>query len=67
MKLSILVPSVAERRNTFLPKCLDMLYGQIESLSTDQKKEVEILFLIDSKERMLGSKRNNLIDIAQGE
>lgn len=67
MKLSILVPSVAERRNTFLPKCLDMLYGQLESLSTEQKKDVEILFLIDSKERMLGSKRNNLIDIAQGE
>lgn len=67
MKLSILVPSVAERRNTFLPKCLDMLYGQLESLSIDQQKSVEILFLIDSKERMLGSKRNNLIDIAQGD
>lgn len=67
MKLSILVPSVAERRNTFLPKCLDMLYGQLESLPEEQRKEVEILFLIDSKERMLGSKRNNLIDLAQGE
>lgn len=67
MKLSILVPSVAERRNTFLPKCLDMLYGQLESLPKEQQKEVEVLFLIDSKERMLGSKRNNLIDIAQGE
>lgn len=67
MKLSILVPSVSERRNTFLPKCLDMLYSQLESLSNEQKKPVEILFLIDSKERMLGSKRNNLIDIAQGE
>lgn len=67
MKLSILVPSVAERRNTFLPKCLDMLYSQLESLPIEQQKTVEILFLIDSKERMLGSKRNNLIDIAQGE
>ncbi len=67
MKLSILVPSVAERRNTFLPKCLDMLYGQLESLPIEQQKSVEVLFLIDSKERMLGSKRNNLIDIAQGE
>jgi len=67
MKLSILVPSVAERRNTFLPKCLDMLYGQLESLPIEQQKEVEVLFLIDSKERMLGSKRNNLIDISQGE
>ncbi len=67
MKLSILVPSVAERRNTFLPKCLDMLYCQLESLPIEQQKSVEVLFLIDSKERMLGSKRNNLIDIAQGE
>lgn len=67
MKLSILVPSVAERRNTFLPKCLDMLYGQLESLLIEQQKSVEVLFLIDSKERMLGSKRNNLIDISQGE
>lgn len=67
MKLSILVPSVAERRNTFLPKCLDMLYGQLESLPKEQQKSVEVLFLIDNKERMLGSKRNNLIDIAQGE
>lgn len=67
MKLSILVPSVAERRNSFLPKCLDMLYGQLELLPKEQQKEVEILFLIDNKERMLGSKRNNLIDIAQGE
>ncbi|MES2240446.1 MAG: glycosyltransferase family 2 protein [Bacteroidota bacterium] len=67
MKLSILVPSVAERRNTFLPKCLDMLYGQLEKLFPEQKKQVEILVLIDNKERMLGSKRNNLIDIAQGE
>lgn len=67
MKLSILVPSVAERRNTFLPKCLDMLYGQLEQLPKEQQKEVEVLFLVDNKERMLGSKRNNLIDIAQGE
>lgn len=67
MKLSILVPSVAERRNTFLPKCLDMLYSQLESLPKEQQKEVEVLFLIDSKERMLGSKRNNLIDLSQGD
>ena len=67
MKLSILVPSVAERRNTFLPKCLDMLYGQLDSLLPEQRKQVEILVFIDNKERMLGSKRNNLIDIAQGE
>lgn len=67
MKLSILIPSVAERRGTFIPKSLDMLYGQLESLPKEIQKEVEILFLIDNKARMLGSKRNNLVDMAQGE
>lgn len=67
IKLSILVPSVAERRNTFLPKSLDMLYGQYEQLSADQQAQVEILYLIDNKKQMLGYKRNSLIDICQGE
>lgn len=67
MKLSILVPSVAERRNTFLPKSLDMLYGQLEKLPKHQQKEVEILYLIDNKTKMLGGKRNSLVDMASGE
>jgi glycosyltransferase involved in cell wall biosynthesis len=60
MKLSILVCSTQNRYNTFLPKILNELFSQ----STD---EVEILTLIDDKKRMLGTKRNNLLDIARGE
>ena len=67
MKLSILVPSVNSRRCTYLTKCLDSLYGQLESLPDYISDRVEILFLVDNKSRTLGEKRNNLIDIAKGE
>lgn len=67
MKLSILVPSVAERRNTFLPKSLDMLYGQLEGLPKYIQDDVEIIYLIDNKTIMLGDKRNLLVDMAKGE
>lgn len=67
MKLSILVPSVAERRNTFLPKSLDMLYGQLEALPLEDQKQVEIIYLIDNKTMMLGDKRNLMVDMAKGQ
>lgn len=67
MKLSILVPSVNSRRCIYLTKCLDSLYGQLESLPDYISDRVEILFLVDNKSRTLGEKRNNLIDIAKGE
>jgi len=66
IKLSILVPSVSERRNTFLPKSLEMLYGQLESLEADKQKEVEIIYLIDNKTIMLGDKRNLMVSLASG-
>lgn len=66
MKLSILVPSVSERRSTFLPKSLDMLYGQLEKLPEHLQKEVEIIYLIDNKTMMLGDKRNLMVDMAKG-
>lgn len=67
MKLSILIPSVAERRNTFLPKSLNMLYGQLEALPIEDQKQVEIIYLIDNKTMMLGDKRNLMVDMAKGE
>lgn len=67
IKLSILVPSVHTRRNTFLPKALDMLYDQYEELDESQKKQVEILFLVDNKTIMLGHKRNTMVDMASGD
>lgn len=67
MKLSILVPTTHTRRNTFLPKILDQLYSQYDKLSYPQQQEVEILVLQDNKTIMLGSKRNELIRLAQGD
>jgi GT2 family glycosyltransferase len=67
MKLSILVCSTHKRYKTFLPAILDHLFGQLEKLSESDRKEVEILTLIDNKTIMLGTKRNYLIDISKGE
>jgi len=65
--ISILIPSVYERRNTFLPKILGQLESQYERLSDEDKKKVEILTLIDNKKTMLGEKRNVMLFIAQGD
>lgn len=67
MKISVLVCSTHNRYNTFLPKMLDNLFGQLKALPIDKQKEVEILTLIDNKTIMLGTKRNNLIDISKGD
>jgi GT2 family glycosyltransferase len=67
MKLSVLVCSTHNRYKTFLPKILDQLFGQLKYLTIDDQKDVEILTLIDNKTIMLGTKRNNLIDISKGE
>jgi glycosyltransferase involved in cell wall biosynthesis len=67
IKLSILVCSTHTRRASFLPGALDMLYGQWERLLPGAQEQVEILFLVDNKQMMLGTKRNAMVDIAQGE
>lgn len=66
MKLSILVCSTHTRYNSFLQNILDQLFGQWNKLNDTEKKEVEILSLIDNKSIILGEKRNWLINIAQG-
>ena len=67
MKLSILIPTVHNRRNTFLPRILEQVYSQYDKLTEQEQKEVEILVLMDNKTIMLGDKRNLMIDQAQGE
>ena len=67
MKLSILIPSVSERRKRFIPISFEMLYSQLESLPDDMQKDIEIIYLIDNKTMMLGDKRNLMIDMAKGE
>lgn len=65
--LSVLVPSVSDRRNTFAPKIADELYGQQEALPKVDQQRVEILMLTDSKGTVLGDKRNQMVRIAQGD
>lgn len=62
MKLSILVCSVLNRRNTFLPQILEELNKQ-----TQDKTDVEVICIVDNKTRMLGIKRNDLVKVAQGD
>jgi glycosyltransferase involved in cell wall biosynthesis len=64
--LSILVCSTNTRYNTFLPKILDQLFGQYALLSAQDQERVEILVLTDNKQMMLGTKRNELVRMAQG-
>src|SRR3546814_15980164 len=61
--LSVLVPSVSDRRNTFAPKIANELYGQQESLLPADRQRVEILILTDNKSIVLGDKRNQMIRI----
>jgi len=67
IKLSILIPSVHTRRNTFLPKIQDVLYGQYDKLDAFQQSQIEIIVLSDNKRLMLGDKRNLMVEMAQGE
>lgn len=67
MKISILIPTVHNRRNTFLPRILDQVYSQYDKLTLEQQKEVEILVFMDNKTIMLGDKRNLMVEQAQGE
>lgn len=67
MKLSILVCSTQNRYNTFLPKILKQLFDQAKALPFQFFGEVEIITVIDNKCRMLGTKRNDLLNMAQGD
>ncbi|MDR2274360.1 MAG: glycosyltransferase [Sphingobacterium sp.] len=67
IKLSILIPSVHTRRNTFLPKIQDSLFEQYDNLDAFQQSQIEIIVLCDNKRIMLGDKRNIMVEMAQGE
>ncbi len=63
MKLSILVCGVHSRiANGKAIELLNELNYQVGS-----NEDVEILYLYDNKKRMLGTKRNDLVEIAAGE
>lgn len=67
MKLSILVCSTQNRYDNFLLKMLKQLFSQWENLPEELKQEVEIICITDNKQRMLGTKRNDLLNMANGE
>lgn len=67
IKLSILIPSVHTRRNTFLPKLQDEVYRQLDGLPDFERTQVEVLVLSDNKKLLLGEKRNIMVEMAQGE
>jgi glycosyltransferase involved in cell wall biosynthesis len=62
IKLSILVPTVPSRISYFYPKIMDQLLCQIEKYN-----DIELIALFDNKKRSIGKKRQEMIDISQGE
>ena len=67
--LSVLVPSVSTRRETFAQVVMDQLFGQHEKLSEADRKRVEILVLTDAGRNggmIVGEKRNAMVRMARG-
>jgi len=62
MKFSILVASIPERFATFLKPLVFKLIQQ-----TNGRPDVEFIVCIDNKKRMIGEKRNDLLQMANGE
>lgn len=67
MKLSILICSTHTRSETFLPAFMSGIFAQYDKLEPAEQEKVEILILVDNKKTMLGTKRNKMLEIAQGE
>lgn len=67
IRLSILICSTHTRSDTFLPVMMKRIFGLYEILPLEHQEEVEIIVLVDNKKIMLGAKRNEMVDLAQGE
>lgn len=65
--LSILVPSVHTRFNGHARYIQTSLYQQYDQMVPEDQARVEIIFLADNKKRTIGSKRNDMLAMAQGE
>ena len=61
IKLSILILSITERLDSYLKFLLDKLQIQIKN------QPIELVILLDNQKRTIGSKRNQLLENAQGE
>jgi glycosyltransferase involved in cell wall biosynthesis len=62
IKLSILVCTVPSRLTYFYPRIMTQLINQ-----TKHRNDVEVLALFDNKKRSIGSKRQAILDLVQGE
>ena len=62
IKLTILVPTVPSRINNFYPNMMNSLLKQING-----RQDIELIALFDNEQRTIGTKRQEMIDISQGE
>lgn len=63
VKLSILVPSIEERRGNFLKR----ITSELDRQTLPYRGQVEVLTLVDNRELSVGEKRNRLLEMATGE
>jgi len=61
--LSILIPTLPSRISTYA-RLINKIYGQIQRFNLQD--EVQILSLMDTKDIILGKKRNKLVEMALG-
>jgi hypothetical protein len=66
MKLSILIPTVIERADRFA-ELYPELSAQAHINNVYNENKVEVLFIRDNKEISIGKKRQQLLEMAQGE
>lgn len=62
IKLSILVPTIPSRINNFYLRLMNNLLNQIKSYN-----DIELISFFDNKKRSIGSKRDEMLKLAQGE
>lgn len=62
IKLSILVPTVPSRIKYFYPRIMKQLITQ-----TRNRNDVELIAFFDNKKRTIGKKRQEMLQLAQGE
>ena len=60
--LSLLIPTVPRRFDAAFPKLIHELLRQ-----TEGRNDVEVLGLFDNRKRTIGTKRNNLLQMARGD
>jgi glycosyltransferase involved in cell wall biosynthesis len=62
--LSVLIPSIPSRLETFMVPLYDYICEQVQALP--DPSQVEVLCVVDNKRRSIGYKRQALLDIARG-